>query len=141
MPSTNAPAVALAAALLLAGCLGGFGGTGPTTPSTAAPAGDGPQFAHEVRVENDRDSARNVTVTIVRAGELVHEGRHAVEPGAEVVAYGWEDETLAGNRTVLVRMRPDRGEPEEVTFAVDDCHGNVVGYFDEDGFGLTYSVC
>lgn len=136
MLSTRATAAALAASLLLAGCLGGLGDP-PATTTTE----DDRQFAHVVRIENDLDAARNVTVTVSQAGAVVHEGRHTVDPGSEVVAYGWEDETVEGNRTFVVRMRPEGGEPRQVVFTVDDCHGNVVGYFGDDGFGATYSVC
>lgn len=144
MPSTNASTVAptyaatvaLAAVLLLAGCLGGLG---PDTPTTTTD--DDRQLAHEVRIENHLNESRTVTVTISQAGEVVDEGTYEVEPGFDVVAYGWEERTLDGNDTFVVRMQPEGGDAEQVVFTVDDCHGDVFGYFDEEGFGLTYSVC
>lgn len=138
MPPPRA-ALAAVALVLLAGCAGAL----DDRPAAADPGDPGTvpsDPAHEVRVENHLSSARNVTVAVSQAGEVVHAGTYRVPPNGSIVAYGWEP-TPPGNATFVVRMEPADGPARRETVEVTDCLGNVVGYFGDEGFGLTYSVC
>jgi hypothetical protein len=115
------------------------------TPDSGALIADGPgDYPHPIRVDNSLDRAVTVTITVERDdGTVLYDRAHTVDPGTERVVAGFTRRTApAESRNVRVTAALADGNAESIDFTVDDCHGDVVVYFGEDGtLGLTYSVC
>ncbi|WP_380680151.1 hypothetical protein [Salinigranum sp. GCM10025319] len=114
------------------------------TPDSGGLVGDGPgDYPHPIRVDNSLDRAVTVTITVERDGEVLYDRTHTVEPGTERVVAGFTRLTApAGSRNVRVTAALADGNAESIDFTVDDCHGEIIAYFGEDGdLELTYSVC
>ena len=122
--------------------------TAPTdTPTTEPTDRDGEHAAEQpdpdvaVRVENDGGETRSVSLTVTReSGEVVHEATYEAPPGSDREVYNLRAADPDGIESFEIAA--ERGDASEsVTVQTSECYGHVIVSVDDEGLGVTYSVC
>lgn len=117
----------------------------PTSVEGSGLVVDGPgPFPHGIVVDNSLDRAVTLTLTVDTAdGARLYRRTHTVDPRTERVVAGFTEQTASSDRrSVRVTVALADGDTASIEFRVDDCHGDVVVFFDDTGdVQLTYSVC
>ena len=122
--------------------------TAPTdTPTTDPTDRDGEHAAEQpdpdlaVWVVNDGEETRSVSLTVTReSGEVVHEATHEAPPGSDREVYNLRAADPDGVESFEIAA--ERGDASEsVTVQTSECYGHVIVSVDDEGFGVTYSVC
>ena len=90
-----------------------------------------------VRIVNDIEEMRTVSLTVTReSGEVVHEA----PPGSDQEVYNLRAADPDGVESFEIAA--ERGDASEsVTVQTSECYGHVIVSVDEEGLGVTYSVC
>lgn len=115
--------------------------TTTTGPNSGVYAGSGPH-SHDIRVDNDRDHAVEVTITVSHDGVEIYRGEHSVAAATERVVAGFGKEAEAPDRpTVTVSVTGSADQSASVEVDVFDCLGNVLLYYREQELQATYSIC
>ena len=133
----------------VAGCFADDAGDDRSTdtPTTDPTDRDGDHAAEQpdpdlaVRVENDGGETRSVSLTVTReSGEVVHEATHEAPPGSDREVYNLRAADPDGIESFEIAA--ERGDASEsVTVQTSECYGHVIVRVDEEGLGVTYSVC
>ncbi|WP_254536808.1 hypothetical protein [Halomarina litorea] len=163
-----AGALSSASTLALAGCLGddSDGDSSPTQSATMTPtptpspdpnatttphpdptrtrvhADQRVSYDHVVRLENDRDESRRVSIRVTAEdGAVVHEETYDLGPYEGRDAFDFSSLASGEIRAFTVRATHD-GQSKSVLVRTTECYGNVLVAFTPEGeFVVTYSVC
>ena len=122
--------------------------TSATDTPTAEPtdrdgdhAADQPDPDVAVRVVNDGGETRSVSLTVTReSGEVVHEATHEAPPGSDREVYNLRAADPDGVESFEI-VAERGGASESVTVQTSECYGHVIVSVDDEGLGVTYSVC
>jgi hypothetical protein len=113
----------------------------PPTDRDGDHAAEQPDPDLAVRVVNDGGETRTVSLTVTReSGEVVHEATHEAPPGSDREVYNLRAADPDGIESFEIAA--ERGDASEsVTVQTSECYGHVIVSVDEEGLGVTYSVC
>ena len=124
---------------VLAACGLGLAGAAGCSADDAT---DQPDPDLPVRIANDAEETRTVSLTVTReSGEVVHEATHEAPPGSDREVYNLRAADPDGVESFEIAA--ERGDASDsVTVQTSECYGHViVGFTEEEDLFVTYAVC
>ena len=94
-----------------------------------------------VRIVNDVEETRSVSLTVTReSGEVVHEATHEAPPGSDREVYNLRAADPDGIESFDIAVKHGDAS-DSVGVRTSECYGHVIVSVDDEGPGVTYSVC